>query len=183
MYCLPPLSSIIGALAASLTLHNPQVKLKTEQARLHAKIANVKAELAALEGNDPDSEIARENVYRAAYCEVDGLMDASLSTCVGLLVQRHGMGVHDHLGSLFNRVEAGSERYDTRPAAFARKANDAPGRQSAAKADTLPHPTPHPQARRRPLLLPALLPPPHRAPPSPRPPMPRKSPIGARRCT
>lgn len=137
VYCLPPLSSIIGALAASLTLHNPQVKLKTEQARLHAKIANVKAELAALEGNDPARFRAHvENVYRAAYCEVDGLMDASLSTCVGLLVQRHGMGVHDHLGSLFNRVEAGSERYDTRPAAFARKANDAPGRQSAAKADT-----------------------------------------------
>ena len=49
VYCLPPLSSVIGALAASLTLHNPQVKQKIEAAKLHVRIANAKAELAALE--------------------------------------------------------------------------------------------------------------------------------------
>ncbi|HIR00849.1 MAG TPA: hypothetical protein IAA69_01010 [Candidatus Aveggerthella stercoripullorum] len=120
VYCLPPISSVIGALAASLTLHNPQVESRLRRCKAEARIANIKAEIATLEHSDPSRLREHVNdVYRSAFCEVDGLLNAALASCVAALVETHGMGVHDHIGKMKEVFATGLGLEDSRPAAFA----------------------------------------------------------------
>jgi len=120
VYCLPPIASALGAVTASLTLHNPKVESKLRRCKAEARIANIKAEIATLEHSDPSRLREHVNdVYRSTFCEVDGLLNAALASCVAALVETHGMGVHDHIGKMKEVFATGLGLEDSRPAAFA----------------------------------------------------------------
>ncbi len=120
VYCLPAISAVIGTLAASLMLHNPETELKIRTAKLRARITDMKSEIAALEGSNPEKLRNRlERIYRAGYCEVDGMMNSAIAESVGTLVARHGLAVHDYLGKLPGSPSGGTSRYDSRPPEFA----------------------------------------------------------------
>lgn len=117
--CLPAISSVLGSIAAALVMHNPEVDSKVRAAVLRAKISTVKAEIAALKGNDPQK--LREHlelIYRAAYHEVDGLMNRAVAESVNALVPHQGLVVHDYLGRLVAPSQSGTDRYDSRPPEF-----------------------------------------------------------------
>lgn len=119
--CLPTLASVLGAFAAALTLHNPETHAKVGAAKLRAKISVVKAEIATLKGNDPQKLRQHlHTIYRAAYCEVDGLMNCAIADSVNALVARQGLAIHDCLGLLVGSPQGGTAQYDSRPAAFAK---------------------------------------------------------------
>lgn len=147
VYCLPAISSVLGSLAAALTLHNPETEEKTRAAMLRARISTLKAEIATLKGNDP--QLLRQhldNIYRSAYFEVDGLMNCAIAESVSSLVAHQGLLVHDHFGRLLASSQVMTAQYDSRPPEFAPKptptlANESPAPElQSPKASVLPGP-------------------------------------------
>lgn len=119
VYCLPTVSSILGAFAGALYLHNPQLESKVRAIKLHTRIGDIKAELAALEGNDPSRLKEHvDRIYEAADCQVNGLLQAAVSESLGAMVSNHGFEVHDYLGGLVGSLSEGTGRYDSRPPLF-----------------------------------------------------------------
>ena len=116
----PALASVLGGFEAALTIHHPELEQKVRIAELLLGVSDLKAEIAVLRGNDP-SEIRQhlKQIYRGAYCVVDGMANQMVAELVAALVARHGLVVHDHFAKLQSAPSAGTGRYDSRPPEFA----------------------------------------------------------------